>query len=364
MNGIIIRATPKQQVTIEVSQMQDLTENALFQMPVYIDVYYNGKKESHKVILSKNRDKFIFGVSAKPDWVDFDSQKMLLCVKNEDIHTDERIFEYNHATKYLARYEALRSLSTKLSKPGVRDVLMKALHDRYWYLRRYAINKLSDDTLQDFKIELKNMAVSDSSSLVRATAIGILAKNFSKDASLMNIYRGALNDSSYTVETDGLSAIAKIDKAEAMKDAKQMESSDETDLLLGIADLYSHYGSDSNSDFFVQLAGHVTGFEPQIYYVAIYGQYLKLCKNDENISKGIGILANIYIHGSNRLAKFYARSSLQQIVAWYQDREGTINEKITDLQKNNPNDPSINTLQDKLKNYKEQEKKVSDIIGQ
>jgi aminopeptidase N len=344
--------------------MQDLTDNALFQMPVYIDVYYNGTKDSHRVTLSKNRDKFTFYAAAKPDWVDFDSQKMMLCVKNEDVHTDERIFEYNHATKYLARYEALRSLSSKLSKTGVRAVLIKALHDRYWYLRRYAINKLSDDTLQDFKAELKNLAVSDSSSLVRATAISTLAKNFPSDLSLLNIFRKALTDSSYTVESDGLSAIAKINKSEAMKDANQMENSDETDLLLGIADLYSHYGSDSNSDFFVNLSGKVTGFEPEIYYVAIYGQFLKLCKNDENVSKGIDILANIYSHGTNKIAKFYARSSLQQIVAWYQDREGTVNEKITDLQKNSPNDPSISTLQDKLSNYKAQEKKVDLIIGQ
>src|SRR5581483_6229174 len=97
-----------------------------------------------------------------------------------------------HATKYLARYEALRSLSSKLSKTGVRAVLVKALHDRFWYLRRYAINKLSDDTLSDFKTELKNLAVSDSSSLVRATAISTLAKNFSSDLSLMSIFRKAL----------------------------------------------------------------------------------------------------------------------------------------------------------------------------
>ncbi|HTA81648.1 MAG TPA: M1 family metallopeptidase [Bacteroidia bacterium] len=354
----------KQQVTVEVNQMQDLTENALYEMPVYIDVYYNGTRDSHRVTISKNKDKFVFNCSVKPDWVDFDSQKMLLCVKNEDVHTDERIFEYNHATKYLARYEALRSLSTKLSKTGVRQVMISALHDRYWYLRRYAINKLSDDTLPDFKNELKNMAVGDSSSLVRATAIGVLAKNFSSDGSLMSIFHKALNDSSYTVESDGLSAIAKANKAEAMKDAGQMEKSDETDLLLGIADLYSHYGSDSNSEFFVSLAGKVTGFEPQIYYVAIYGQFLKLCNNDENINKGIDILGGIYQHSTNKIAKFYARSSLQQIVAWYEDRDGTVNEKITEMQKNSPNDPSISQLQDKLKNYKAQEKKVNDIIGQ
>ncbi|HXP48428.1 MAG TPA: M1 family aminopeptidase [Bacteroidia bacterium] len=355
----------KQQVTLEVNQTQDLSENALFQMPVYVDVYFNGTKESHLITLSKNRDKFVFNASVKPDWVDFDSQKMLLCVKNEDIHTDERIFEYNHATKYLARYEALRSLANRLSKPGARDVMMKALHDRFWYLRRYAINKLTDDTMPDFKSELVNMAVHDSSSLVRANAINVLSKNFKKDASLSSLYTSALNDSSYAVETEGLNAIALLNKNQAMVYANKLENSDETDLLLGIATVYSQYGSDSNCAFFEKIADKVSGFEPQIIYVAVYGQFLKQrCSNNDNIGRGIDIIGNIFKHGSNRVAKFYARSSLQQLVAGYQDREGVLNEQIADLQKNSPSDPKISSLQTKVAEDKAQEKKINDIISQ
>jgi aminopeptidase N len=355
----------KQQVTLEVNQTQDLNENALFQMPVYVDVYFNGTKESHLITISKNRDKFVFYAPVKPDWVDFDAQKMLLCVKNEDIHTDERVFEYNHATKYLARYEALRSLANRLSKPGAREVMMKALHDRFWYLRRYAINKLTDDTMPDFKSELVNMAVHDSSSLVRADAISVLSKNFKKDASLSSMYTNALNDSSYGVETEGLNAIAALNKDEAMKYAHKLENSDEADLLLGIASVYSLYGSDSNCAFFERIADQVSGFEPQIIYVAVYGQFLKQrCSNNNNISKGTDIIGNIFKHGSNRVAKFYARSALQQLIAGYQDKEGVLNEQIADLQKNSPNDSKISTLQAKVAEDKAQEKKISDIIGQ
>ncbi len=355
----------KQQVTLEVNQTQDLSESTIFQMPVNVDIYCNGTKESHVVTLSKNRDKFVFNATVKPDWVDFDSQKMLLCVKNEDVHTNERIFEYNHAVKYLARYEALRSLASHISKPGARDVLIKALHDKFWYLRRYAINKLTDDTMPDFEAELRKMAVNDSSSMVRADAINVLAKNFKHDGSLSVMYKNALNDSSYSVETEGLSALAMVNKQVAMKYAHDLENSDEADLLLGIAGVYSQYGNDSNGDFFAKIADHVSGFEPQIVYVAVYGQFLKQrCTNNANISKGVDIIGSIYVHGSNRIAKFYARSALQQVVASYQDREGVLNEQITELQKNSPNDPKISTLQVSLSDDKAEEGKINDIIAQ
>ncbi|MGP8216681.1 MAG: M1 family aminopeptidase [Bacteroidia bacterium] len=355
----------KHQVIVEVNQTQDLTENALFQIPVYIDVYYSGTKDSHLVMLSKNRDKFAFYSPVKPDWVDFDAQKMLLCVKNEDLHIEERIFEYNHGAKYLARYEALRSLANHISKPGARNIMIKALHDKYWYLRRYAINKLAQDTMPDFEFELKVLAVNDSSSLVRADAISTLAKNFPRDGSLLPMYKNALDDSSYAVESAGLEAIELTDKPEAMKYARQFENSDDAEMLLGIAVLYAQYGNDSNSDFFINIQNKVNGAEIQYIYVSFYGQFLKQrCADNSNISKGVDIIADIYKHGGSRIAKFYARSALQQIVASYQDKEGTLNEQITNLQKNNPADPKISELQSKLNDDKVLEEKINGLIGQ
>src|SRR4029077_7486759 len=75
----------KQEETVEIEQTQDLSQNALIKMPIYIDIYYNGTKESHLITINKTSDKFVFHVPSKPDWVDVDGQKMLLCVKNEDM---------------------------------------------------------------------------------------------------------------------------------------------------------------------------------------------------------------------------------------------------------------------------------------
>lgn len=354
----------KQEVTVTINQTQDLTDNPVFKMPVYIDVYFNGIKESHKVVISKNKEKFVLHAPSKPDWVDVDAQKMLLCTKNEEMSLDERKFEYTHGQRFLARFEALRTLSNRLNKPGVRDVMMTALHDRFWYLRRYAINKMDGDSGADFKAQLIMMAKADSSSLVRADAINILAKDFKKDMSLMDLYKNALKDSSYAVESEALNSIAAINKDEALTYARQFESSDEPDMLLGVAGIYSQYGGDENSDFFAGISDKVSSFEPQILYVALYGQFIKRCNDDENVSKGVDVIAKVYKHGSSRLAKFYARSSLQQIVAWFQDKEGSLNEQIAALQKNNPADAQIAVLQTKMAKDKAQEQRINALMAE
>jgi len=352
----------KQEETVEVDQNQDLATNALIKMPVNIDIYYNGTKESHQVTIRKTVDKFTFHVPVKPDWVDFDSHKMLLCTKNEDVNTKEREFEYAHATKYLARYEAIRSIGNHKDKPGAKATLMNAMNDKYWYLRKYAIDKMGDDTTPEFKAQLEKMAVSDSSAQVRITAINTLANYFHGD-DLLAFYRKDLNDSSYGIESAALSAIAKINKAEALNDAKQFEKTDEKDLLLGVANIYATYGDDANNDFFAGLADKVSGFE-QIPYVAIYGRFLKRCK-DETVTKALPILANVVKNGDNKYSKMYAKNSLQQLLSACQDHEADLKSQIADQGKQaTPDNAKIATLQSQLSSTQSLEKKISDAIGQ
>ena len=351
----------KQEETVEIDQTQDLAENALIKMPIYIDIYSNGTSESHLVTIRKTTDKFTFHVASKPDWVDVDAHKILLCTKNEDMNTKEREFEYAHATRYLARYEAIRSIAKHIDKPGAKAALMTALNDKYWYLRKYAIQKIAEDSTPEYKAQLEKMAVSDSAAQVRIEAINALSNNFHGD-DLLAIYRKGLSDSSYGIESASLSAIAKINKDEALKDAKQFENTDEKDLLLGVAGIYASYGDDANNDFFAGLANKVSGFE-QIPYVSIYGKFLKRCK-DETVNKALPIIANIENQGDNKYAKMYAKNALQQLAAAYQDRETNLKSQIADAQKQNPNDPKIATLQSQLSAAQDEEKKINDAIGQ
>jgi aminopeptidase N len=223
----------------------------------------------------------------------------------------------------------LKDLANHLDDAEAKATMMKAFNDRFWMLRRMAIQKLATDSSAELKSILIDLATHDSSSNVRAEAITALSASY-RDGSLVSIYKKALNDSSYKVESAGLTAIAKVNKGEAMKYAKSLENSDEKEILLGVASIYVQNGNDSCNNFFVKMQDKVTGFE-QIPYVAMYGKFLQQC-NDTAVLRGLPIFENLAKNGDNRYVKYYAKNALSSLLSTYQDRESDLKGKISDLE--------------------------------
>lgn len=347
------------QEIVTVKQTQDSTDAPIFKMPVRIDLFFNGKKESHMVEMDKNRNVYKFNVPVQPDWVDFDAQKMLLTVKTEDMNAMERSFQYSHAECYMDRYEALQYMSQHLDNALALPTLMKGLGDHYWFIRKYAIEKIDADSTPAFKSKLLLLS-NDSCSLVRAAAIKSLAKNFAHDPDVINVFTKGINDSSYAVESVSLNGIAKSDKAEALKDAKAMENEDEIEIMMGVGEVYAEYGSDENNDFFVKANKRVSGFE-QIPYVVVYGAFLKRC-SDATINQGLAILDTIAKNGDNNFSKFYAKNEINQLLTMYTSRASDIQGKMDDMKKANPNDPKLADLQKQLDACKAQEEKIKGLM--
>jgi aminopeptidase N len=343
--------------TLEVDQTQDLAESPVFTMPIEVYIYSNGGVEKHMVELNKSKEKFTFHVANKPDWVDFDAKKMMLCVKSEDMSIAERAFQYAHGTPYLDRYEALKALSDHLDDATAKATMMSALHDRYWSIRRYAMQKMAGDTTPEFKAQLQKL-VMDSSSLVRAEAISDMTKF--NDKSMVPAFEKCLNDSSASVQSEALAAIAKLDKDKAMMYAAKYENTDDKNMLIGIAAIYSQYGTDANNNFFVKARTKVSGFE-LIPYVALYGAYLLHC-SDQTITTALPIIEDVRANASNNFVKYYAKNSIMQLQSMYQDRDADLKGKIADAKAKNPGDPQIATLQSQLDSCTAMEKKISDIL--
>lgn len=347
--------------TVTIDQTQDLTKNPVFYMPIQIDMYSNGKKESHNVIMDRTKNSYVFDAPSAPDLVVADGKKMMVvCVKTENMSIAEREYQYAHLPLYYDRREALADLSNHLDDAGAKATMMKALHDRFWMLRKFAIEKLTDST-PELKNTLMDLASHDSSSNVRAAAISTLSSAY-KDGGLMSIYRNAVNDSSYSVESEALSAIAKINKQEAMKDAKSLENTDEKELLLGIAAIYVQYGNDSCNNFFVKLQNYVSGFE-QIPYVAMYGKFLQQC-SDSSVSRGVPVIGNILKNADNRYVKYYAKNALDNLLSVYQDKEKELTGQVNDLKAKNGGGQALTDAQNKLDSATNIEKMINSYLGQ
>jgi len=349
--------------TVTIDQTQDLKENPVFYMPLQIDIYSNGKKESHEVIMNKTKNKYSFNVTSAPDLVIADGKKMMVvCVKNEKMSIAEREYQYAHLPMYFDRREALEDLSNHLDDAGAKATMMKALHDRFWVLRKFAINKLGNDSTPELKNTLIDLASNDSSSNVRAEALSVLSSNY-KDPSLISLYRKSIKDSSYKVETEALTGIAKVNKEEAMNAAKKLENTDETTLLLGVATIYMQYGNDSCNNFFVRIKDKVNSGLEQVEYAAIYGKFLQQC-DDTCVNRGIPIIQNIMENGDNRYAKYYAKNALQNLLSTYQDRESDLTSRIKDLKAKNGDPQKVAELQAKLSSATDISNKLNAALGQ
>jgi aminopeptidase N len=348
-------------ITVNINQAQDLARNPVFEMPVCIDIYHEGTKERHMVTMDKVKNTYSFPLSVKPDWVDVDAQKMLLCVKNEEMPLEERAFQRIHSPLYLDRWEAMQDISRHLDDMSAKAVMFSALNDKFWSLRHKAIEILSSDSSLPFELKLKEMAKEDKESRVRAKAIGVLSSNY-HDKELQTIYRNSISDSSILVETAALKAIAKTNPQEAVKDARSMENTDETELLMGIATVLSKNGDDADTTFFTSIAGKSTGFG-QLTFLGVYGKYLERCSNSA-VEKGITVITQIADNKDNRYAKYFAKNILRNLDDIYHSRIDSIQSKINEKKTKSPNDDELMELNKKLGDAMKTEKKINDAAGQ
>ena len=122
-----------------VTQSQSGT---IFKVPVAIDIYNGANKTRYKVWAQNKTDTFSFGSSTRPDLVNFDGDKMLLCKKAENKTLDEYIHQYKYGGTYVDRRESIDFASQHQDDPKAVAFLKAALKDKYDGLRMVAVTQL------------------------------------------------------------------------------------------------------------------------------------------------------------------------------------------------------------------------------
>ena len=147
-------------------------------MPVAIDVYQGLEKKRYKVWAQHQADTFTFHTVSKPDLINVDGDKILLCEKTEHKNLDNYIFQYKNAGLYLDRREAIEfAARTQADDHKAMDFMKTALKDKYYGLRIFTLQRLNltnDSVKKAVEPILIEMAKNDPKSLVRAGAIEAL----------------------------------------------------------------------------------------------------------------------------------------------------------------------------------------------
>jgi aminopeptidase N len=194
----------------------------IFRLPVSIDVYSGGHKERHRVWLESKIDTLTFSYTKRPDLVNVDADKILVCEKKDNKTLDNYIYQYRYAGLYLDRREAIDFCAKIQDDAKALGLLKMAMKDRFYGLREYAVSSLDLDKKEvkdAVEPVLADLAKNDPNALVRALAIDQLGQY--NNATYKPLFLHATGDSSYSVSGNALMALNDIDSADAYKLAEK-----------------------------------------------------------------------------------------------------------------------------------------------
>lgn len=270
---------------------QKQPEDKLFKMPVYIDVYVGNNKQRHKVWIENKQDSFEFSVDAKPDLINFDGDKVLLCEK-QDNHTAAEFYTmYTKAAKFKDRYEAIDYAARNKQQKQAFDILTKAINDPYADLRKEALSSFDDTVLNaSLTKQVYQIANTEGNKRVKAQAIKLLAKQNNMD--YKPIFLSACFDSSYTVAGEALLALSQIDEAKAKELLPQLKQDAKKKLKTAIESIEILTKTDADYDDVIKtfMKKNVMAKFDMLPSLV---KYLGNVNNTDNFKKGLNMVVKI-----------------------------------------------------------------------
>ncbi len=267
----------------------------IFKLPLAIDVYQGVEKKRYNVWLEHQADTFAFPTVKKPDLINVDGDKILLCEKSDQKTIDNYIFQYSYAGLYVDRREAIDfAARNQQDDPKSLELLKNALKDRFSGLRMYALQKLNirnDSIKKVLEPLLTDMAKNDKESLVRARAIEALGKF--KKATYKDMFIKSINDSSYSVAGSALSALGSIDSIAGFEMAKSLSTQKvKGSLQEAITNTLYLYAGENDFDSLSVRFERLPFGNAKFMILQPFANYLKKTKNPDNFKKGIDIIAS------------------------------------------------------------------------
>jgi aminopeptidase N len=264
---------------------QTQSEENLFKLPVAIDIYDDGNKTRYNVWVENKTDTFVFTSNSKPDLVNFDGDKILLCEKKENKDLKNYIYQYYNAKKYVDRREAIDYAILHKEEPDAKKFLMQGLNDPYYELRERVLKNIKPSDLDSTSLfAVENIAHKDSRRSNRAAAIDVLAGLHNK--SYMNFFTAGTKDSSYSVAGASLLALAALDQEKALALLPTLKTDTKGRLETAVKEVEVLSKGDTDFDE-VTKSFDKENTRKKISDYRSYLKYLGNVSNTQNFKKGI-----------------------------------------------------------------------------
>jgi aminopeptidase N len=302
----------KGEAVVTVTQQQDLGTTPLYTLKFAIDLYYLGQLHRKQVVLTDEQQTFRFKVPTRPDLINVDAEKMLLCVKNEKKSDAEWMFQFRNAPLFLDRSEALTALTQSRDSLAAATVLA-ALDDHNPSIRTQAIEGIKgafNFTPNNVTNKLSSLAVNDPKAMVRGAALDFLAKYAADRADLPRLCEKALKDSSYQVNGIALTALGRIDEAKALSLATGLEAEARGALISAIGGLYARKGGADKLDFFRTAYARIADPGQKYLFIQLMGKFV-LKQDDAVRTRSLPTLRELALNES----AWYLRLSTLQVLS-------------------------------------------------
>ncbi len=279
---------PTQTSKVFIKQTQ--SGDKLFKLPIDIDIYNGSNKKRYTVWSENKADTFSFAVSAKPDLINVDAERVILAKRKDDKKLAEFIHQYNFGGRYLDRREAIEFAAKNITDPTAYNFIVKSLSDPYFRIRVRAILSFGNSKLDAATIsKLESIANTDENKLTKAAAIDALAKL--KNNNYKNLFTTAIKDSSYSVAGAGLVALSMIDSSAAYKLAVEM-SKEKTKgrLAASINNTILKYGDETAFDFIAGKFDAMPVDGNKFQAINPFVEFLGKVTNMDNFKKGVNMI--------------------------------------------------------------------------
>ena len=279
----------KKQVLVIVRQTQ--TQNKVFELPIGIDVY-SAESKTHYDVWSRNRvDSFYFPSASIPKNVNVDNDKVLLWAKEEEKPFDQYAYQYEHATNFMDRYEALNEAVQNITKPAAQAIISAALKDSFYILRQTAISAYNPAAMTaEVEKTIYKMASNDPSTFVRQEAIDAIGAL--RNSKYNNDFIKWTADSSYLVAGAALEALEKTDSATAISIAiKESKTVIKKRLNTAVTNILSKYGDENVFEFVAAKFESLSiQSEEKFYMTQPFANLLIKTGDEKKFKKGIDLI--------------------------------------------------------------------------
>jgi len=280
-------------VNVIIKQIQE--GNPVFKLPLAIDIYNGPNKIRYNVWLSDREQTFTFSYQSKPDLVNVDGDKILLCDKKDNKTLDSYIHQYKFAGNYLDRREAIDACAKMQDDPKAFDLLKLATRDKYYGLRDYTLDIIDfkkPQVKEAMEPLIFEIAKNEKKQTVRAKAIALLGSYINKPE-YKSLFAKALNDSSYSVSGAALEAITISDNAASLEEVNKLKSKPAKGRLgQTITHILIEKGDEGDFIMIARNFGSLSFGDAKFEALQPFAQYLGKITNTDNFKKGVDLIVS------------------------------------------------------------------------